>query len=210
MYKQKIKHINNKLIIKILGPNTYINKYEKIVKPGLSIGLAWTGLGGDIIFIESSLLKYGKGKISITGNLGKVMKESIIIAFKYLKSNYKKFNIKLKKIKKYDLHIHVPEGGIPKDGPSAGIAIFTSLISSFTNKLIKNNLAMTGEITLRGKILAVGGIKEKILAAKRSFINTIILPKNNKNDVKVIKSKYLKGLTIYYIDYIEQIIKYIY
>ncbi|WGH25368.1 MAG: endopeptidase La [Candidatus Shikimatogenerans bostrichidophilus] len=206
MHKKYITNINNKLIYKILGPNYSINKYEKIKNPGVSIGLAWTGMGGDIIYIESSLLKKGKGNISITGNVGKIMKESIIIAIKYIRSNYKKFKININLFSTYDLHIHVPEGAIPKDGPSAGIAILTSLISTYTNIKLKNNMAMTGEITLRGRVLPVGGIKEKILAAKRSYIKYIILPRTNKKNVKAINKKYLIGLKFYFINYMDKII----
>ncbi|MDH3004407.1 MAG: endopeptidase La [Candidatus Shikimatogenerans sp. JK-2022] len=208
--KKLIKKINKKIIYKILGPNNNINKYQKINTYGVSIGLAWTGFGGDIIYIESKLLKKGKGNISITGNLGKIMKESIIIALKYIRYNYKKYNIKLKYFYNYDIHIHVPEGSIPKDGPSAGIAIFTSLISSYTKKKIKNFLAMTGEITLRGKVLPVGGIKEKLLAAKRYNINKVILSKYNKNNVKFINKKYFKNITFYYINKIDDIINIIF
>ncbi|WGH24817.1 MAG: endopeptidase La [Candidatus Shikimatogenerans bostrichidophilus] len=207
--KKIIKVVNIKLIKKVLGLSN-INKYEIINKPGISIGLAWTGYGGDIIYIESVLLSNGSGNITYTGNIGKIMKESIIIAVKYIKSNYNIFKINYNYFIKYDLHVHIPEGSIPKDGPSAGIAIFTSLISSFLSKPIKNYLAMTGEITLRGKILEVGGIKEKILAAKRLFIKTIILPNKNKYCIDSINKKYLKGLKFYYINNIEDIINIIF
>ncbi|WGH25181.1 MAG: endopeptidase La [Candidatus Shikimatogenerans bostrichidophilus] len=206
MHNKYITNINNKLIYKILGPNYSINKYEKIENPGVSIGLAWTGMGGDIIYIESRLLEKGKGNVSITGNVGKIMKESIIIAIKYIRSNYKKFKIDINLFSTYDIHIHVPEGAIPKDGPSAGVAILTSLISTYTNIKLRNNIAMTGEITLRGKVLPVGGIKEKILAAKRSYIKYIILPKKNKKNVKAINNKYLIGLKFYFINSMDKII----
>ncbi|WGH24631.1 MAG: endopeptidase La [Candidatus Shikimatogenerans bostrichidophilus] len=199
-----INYINKRLIMKILG-SFYINKYEIINKPGISIGLAWTGYGGDIIYIESILLNNGQGRISITGNIGKVMKESIIIANKYIQANYKLLNIRKKFFTNYDLHVHIPEGAIPKDGPSAGIAIYSSLLSSYLLKPIKNYLAMTGEITLRGSILEVGGIKEKILAAKRLSIKNIILPYKNKYNIKNINKKYLRGIKFYYINSIEEI-----
>ncbi len=165
---------------------------------GVVTGLAWTAVGGDILFIESSLSK-GKGSLGITGNLGKVMKESATIALEYLKSNSERLEINQFPFDKYNIHIHVPEGSTPKDGPSAGITMLTSLMSLITQKRVKKSLAMTGEITLRGKVLPVGGIKEKILAAKRSKIKEIILCEQNKKDIDEIKSSYLKGLKFHYV-----------
>ena len=168
-------------------------------------GLAWTQVGGDILFIES-ILSSGEGKLSITGNLGTVMKESATIALEYLKANHEKFGIDLERIKTSNIHIHVPEGATPKDGPSAGIAMLTSLVSSLTGKIVKHNLAMTGEITLRGKVLPVGGIKEKILAAKRAGIKKIILCSENKKDVEKINQDYLLGVEFIFVEKMEEVI----
>ena len=165
---------------------------------GVVTGLAWTAVGGDILFIESSISK-GKGNLGITGNLGKVMKESSTIALEFIKSNSQRLGIGHFPFDKYNIHIHVPEGATPKDGPSAGITMLTSLMSLFTQKRVKKSLAMTGEITLRGKVLPVGGIKEKILAAKRSKIKEIILCEQNKKDIDEIKPSYLKGLKFHYV-----------
>ena len=165
---------------------------------GVVTGLAWTAVGGDILFIESSISK-GKGNLGITGNLGKVMKESSTIALEFIKSNSQRLGIDHFPFDKYNIHIHVPEGATPKDGPSAGITMLTSLMSLFTQKRVKKSLAMTGEITLRGKVLPVGGIKEKILAAKRSKIKEIILCEQNKKDIDEIKPSYLKGLKFHYV-----------
>ncbi len=172
---------------------------------GVVTGLAWTSVGGDILFIESSLSR-GKGKLSVTGNLGVVMKESITIAMEYLKSHALSYNFDFNVFEKWNVHVHVPEGATPKDGPSAGITMFTSLVSSFTQRKVKEKIAMTGELTLRGKVLPVGGIKEKILAAKRSGIREIILSKQNKKDILEINAKYIKGLTFHYVDKLNEVI----
>ena len=172
---------------------------------GVVTGLAWTSVGGDILFIESSLSR-GKGKLSVTGNLGVVMKESITIAMEYLKSHALSYNLDSDVFEKWNVHVHVPEGATPKDGPSAGITMFTSLVSSFTQRKVKEKIAMTGELTLRGKVLPVGGIKEKILAANRSGIKEIILSKQNKKDILEINSKYIKGLTFHYVDKLNEVI----
>ena len=169
-------------------------------------GLAWTSVGGDILFIESALSS-GKGLLNITGNLGQVMKESATIALEYLKSNAERYGINPKLFKKYDIHLHVPEGATPKDGPSAGIAMLTALVSLFTQKRVKKHLAMTGEITLRGKVLPVGGLKEKILAGKRAGIKEYILCKDNDKDILEIKQEYLKGLTFHYVTDMEEVVK---
>jgi len=171
---------------------------------GVATGLAWTRVGGDILFIESSLSK-GKGNLTITGNLGNVMKESATIALEYLKANASDYKIDADIFQKWNVHIHVPEGATPKDGPSAGITMFSALTSVFTGKRVNNKLAMTGEITLRGKVLPVGGIKEKILAAKRSGIKEIILSKDNKKDISEIKASYLKGLKFQYVDTMREV-----
>ena len=189
----------------ILGTPRNRDKFENNDVAGVVTGLAWTQVGGDILFIESILSK-GKGSLSITGNLGTVMKESATIALQYIKSNAEEFGINPEILEKYNVHIHVPEGATPKDGPSAGITMLTSLVSSYTQRKIKNKLAMTGEITLRGKVLPVGGIKEKILAAKRANIKEIILCKENEKDILEIKESYLKGLTFHYVTEMTQVI----
>ena len=171
---------------------------------GVATGLAWTRVGGDILFIESSLSK-GKGNLTITGNLGNVMKESATIALEYLKSHAKDYKIDADIFQKWNVHIHVPEGATPKDGPSAGITMFSALVSVFTQQKVNKKLAMTGEITLRGKVLPVGGIKEKILAAKRSGIKEIILSKDNKKDIGEIKASYLKGLKFHYVSSMKEV-----
>ena len=198
--------ITNDDIENILGPSHLErDKYENNEVAGVVTGLAWTSVGGDILFIESILSK-GKGNLSITGNLGKVMKESATIALEYIKANTKEFGIKYETIINNNIHIHVPEGATPKDGPSAGITMLTSLVSSFTQRKIRAKLAMTGEITLRGKVLPVGGIKEKILAAKRANIKEIILCAENKKDIDEINDRYLKGLTFHYVNEMKEVI----
>jgi len=198
--------VNNEDIEKILGPaRLERDKYESNDVAGVVTGLAWTSVGGDILFIESILSK-GKGSMNITGNLGKVMKESATIAMEYIKSNADEYGIDSDVFDKYNVHIHVPEGATPKDGPSAGITMLTSLISLFTQRKVKKSLAMTGEITLRGKVLPVGGIKEKILAAKRARIKEIILCADNKKDIEEIKAEYLKGLTFHYVTDMSEVI----
>ncbi|SFD71753.1 endopeptidase La [Thermophagus xiamenensis] len=172
---------------------------------GVVTGLAWTAAGGEILFVESGLSK-GKGQLSLTGNLGDVMKESAMLALEYLKSHARYLNIDEKAFDEQNVHVHIPEGAIPKDGPSAGITIVTSLASSFTGKKVKARIAMTGEITLRGKVLPVGGIKEKILAAKRAGIREIILPQENKKDIEEIKPIYIDGLTFHYVDEIKEVL----
>ena len=196
--------VTNEDIIDVLGaPKLERDKYENNNVAGVVTGLAWTRVGGDILFIESILSK-GKGNLTITGNLGKVMRESATIAMEYIKANADKFEIDPEIFDKYNVHIHVPEGATPKDGPSAGVTMLTSLVSLFTQRKVKKSLAMTGEITLRGKVLPVGGIKEKILAAKRAKIKEILLCEDNKRDIDEIKPEYLKGLTFHYVkDMIE-------
>ena len=204
----KLNDYNDENYLKdVLGPQKFFrDKYENNNFAGVVTGLAWTSVGGEILFIESSLSE-GKGILSITGNLGKIMKESAVIALEYIKSNYQDLGIN-KEIdySKYNIHIHVPEGATPKDGPSAGITILTSLVSLFTQKRVKKNIAMTGEITLRGKVLPVGGIKEKILAAKRANIKEIILSSYNKKDIEEIDQKYLKGLKFIYVNNMSDVI----
>ncbi|WP_144283391.1 endopeptidase La [Chryseobacterium echinoideorum] len=173
--------------------------------PGVVTGLAWTSVGGDILFIES-IISNGKGNLSMTGNLGTVMKESATIALEYIKAKHLDLGIDEEHIEKKNIHVHVPEGATPKDGPSAGIAMLTSMVSSFTNRKVKPHLAMTGEITLRGKVLPVGGIKEKLLAATRAGIKEVILCEANRKDVEEIKQDYLKNLTIHYVGWMREVL----
>jgi ATP-dependent Lon protease len=199
--------VSNEIVEKVLGaPKMERDKYENNDVAGVVTGLAWTSVGGDILFIESILSK-GKGLLNITGNLGKVMKESATIAMEYIKSNAELFGIEPNVFENYNVHIHVPEGATPKDGPSAGVTMLTSLVSLFTQKKVKKSIAMTGEITLRGKVLPVGGIKEKILAAKRARIKEIILCEENKRDILEIKEEYLKGLTFHYVSDMYEVIQ---
>ena len=200
-----IKATNNDIIEVLGGPKLERDKYENNEVAGVVTGLAWTSVGGDILFIESILSK-GKGTMTITGNLGKVMKESATIAMEYIKANADKFDINIDVFDTYNVHIHVPEGATPKDGPSAGVTMLTSLVSLFTQCKVKKSLAMTGEITLRGKVLPVGGIKEKILAAKRAKIKEIILCVENERDIKEIKDEYLKGLTFHYVSDMSEVV----
>lgn len=199
--------VTNEDIEKVLGPaRLERDKYENNEVAGVVTGLAWTSVGGDILFIES-ILSPGKGQMNITGNLGKVMKESATIALEYIKSNATQFGLNPAIFDKYNVHIHVPEGATPKDGPSAGIAMLTSLVSLFTQRKVKKSLAMTGEITLRGKVLPVGGIKEKILAAKRARIKEIILSKDNEKDILEIKQEYLRGLKFHYVSEMSEVVE---
>lgn len=190
----------------ILGAGRGRTKYDNNEVAGVVTGLAWTSVGGDILFIESSITK-GKGKLTLTGNLGDVMKESAVIALEYLKAHSDMFNLDQEVFDKHNVHIHVPEGATPKDGPSAGITMLTSLASLFTQRKVKKNLAMTGEITLRGDVLPVGGIKEKILAAKRAKIKEIILCEKNKKDIEEINADYLKGLTFHYVKKMDEVLE---
>jgi len=200
------RNVTKKGILKILGPNKFEkDKYETNENLGVVTGLAWTPKGGDILFIESSFSS-GKGKLIITGNIGKVMEESSKIALEYLKSRALVSNLDSEFFQKNDIHIHVPEGAIPKDGPSAGITMLTSLASLLRKKKVVSNLAMTGEITLRGKVLPVGGIKEKILAAKRAGLKKIILCEQNKKDIMDINPSYIKGLKFFYVNRMEEVL----
>jgi ATP-dependent Lon protease len=198
--------LNHNLIVDILGPQRFSkDKYQNNDIAGVVTGLAWTSVGGSILFIESSLSP-GKGKLTLTGNLGNVMKESATLALEFIKSNHTKFGLNPEVFSKWDIHIHVPEGAVPKDGPSAGITMLTSLSSLFSQKKVKKSIAMSGEITLRGKVLPVGGIKEKILAAKRAGIKEIILCKENEKDIVEIKPNYLKGLHFSYVSNMIEVI----
>ena len=192
---------------KILGPAHEKDRYQGNDVAGVVTGLAWTPVGGDILFIETSISK-GKGKLTLTGNLGDVMKESAIIALEYLRGHGEQFGINSELFDHYNVHIHVPEGATPKDGPSAGIAILTALASAFTQRKVKKQLAMTGEITLRGRVLAVGGIREKILAAKRAGIKEVILCEENRKDISEINQTYLKGIAFHYVEKMADVLAY--
>ena len=192
-------------LFQVLGAGRGKTKYDNNAVAGVVTGLAWTSVGGDILFIESSITK-GKGKLTLTGNLGDVMKESAVIALEYLKAHSSWLNLDQDVFDNYNVHIHVPEGATPKDGPSAGITMLTSLASLFSQRKVKKNLAMTGEITLRGEVLPVGGIKEKILAAKRASIKEIILCEKNRKDIEEINASYLKGLTFHYVKTMKEVI----
>jgi ATP-dependent Lon protease len=193
-------------VIDVLGsPKLERDKYENNDTAGVVTGLAWTSVGGDILFIES-IISSGKGNLTFTGNMGTVMKESITIAMEYVKANAELLGVNPEIFSKHNIHVHIPEGATPKDGPSAGIAMLTSLVSLLTQKKVKKNLAMTGEITLRGKVLPVGGIKEKILAAKRAKIKEIILCAENKRDIDEIKVDYLEGLTFHYVNDMTEVL----
>lgn len=193
-------------LTKILGPTKYSDDaYQAVKVPGVSVGLAWTSVGGEILFVEGSLSP-GKGKLTLTGNLGDVMKESAVTALSFLKAHSETLGIDPARFDTHDVHLHVPEGAIPKDGPSAGVTMLTTLTSLFTGRKVKPYLAMTGEITLRGKVLPVGGIKEKILAAKRAGIKEIILCKENEKHIAEINEMYLQGLTFHYVDRMEEVV----
>lgn len=191
---------------KILGPAHEKDRYQGNDVAGVVTGLAWTAVGGDILFVETSLSK-GKGKLTLTGNLGEVMKESAVLAVEYLRAHGEEFGINPMLFDHWNVHVHVPEGATPKDGPSAGITMLTAIASAFTQRKVKKHLAMTGEITLRGQVLAVGGIREKILAAKRAGIKEIILCEDNRKDVQEIKQDYLKGLTFHYVTKMGDVLK---
>jgi ATP-dependent Lon protease len=207
MGEKKIhQHIQPADLVKIMGPAHPKDKYENNEVAGVVVGLAWTSVGGDILYIESSL-SAGNGKLTLTGNLGGVMKESAIIALEYLKSHAKHYNINPEAFNRWNVHIHVPEGATPKDGPSAGITMLTALASLFTQRKVKNKLAMTGEITLRGQVLAVGGIKEKILAARRANIKEIILSEDNRRDIDDINPNYIKGLKFHYVQKMSEVLE---
>ncbi|HHJ52394.1 MAG TPA: endopeptidase La [Caldithrix abyssi] len=200
------RRITAKLVQKYLGPERFYSEVaERVSKPGVATGLAWTPVGGDILFIEATKMK-GKGNLILTGKLGEVMKESASAALSYLRANARRFGIEEDFHEKYDTHVHVPAGAIPKDGPSAGITIFAALFSLYTGRCLKDNLAMTGEITLRGMVLPVGGIKEKVLAAKRAGINTVVLPEKNRKDLEEIPKKNIEGMRFHYIREVDELI----
>ncbi len=199
--------IGAKDVERILGKPKFLNEeYEVSGIVGVVTGLAWTEVGGDILYIES-VLTPGKGRLSLTGNLGDVMKESATIAFEWVKAHCMELDIDPEKFEKYDLNIHVPEGAIPKDGPSAGITMVTSIVSTYTGRTVKDRIAMTGETTLRGRVTPVGGIKEKILAAKRAGITTLLLSEENRKDIEEIKPEYIEGLTFHYVRTNEEVLR---
>lgn len=204
---EELPKITEENIVKMLGPSHVKDKYQGNDIAGVVTGLAWTQVGGDILFIESSLSKGKGGKLTLTGNLGDVMKESATIALEYLKAHPHLLALEPGVFEENNVHIHVPEGATPKDGPSAGIAMLTSLASIFTKRKVKKAMAMTGEITLRGKVLPVGGIKEKLLAARRAGIKEVILCADNKKDVDDIKPDYIKGLSFHYVAQMEEVLK---
>lgn len=207
MDEKALKEVDEAYVVKILGPEVFDEElYQDNETAGVVTGLAWTQVGGDILFVESSVSR-GKGQLTLSGQLGDVMKESAMAALSYLKSNAQAFGIDHRVFQQYDLHVHVPAGAVPKDGPSAGITMLTSLASIFTQRKVKAKLAMTGEITLRGKVLPVGGIKEKMLAAKRSGIKEIILSAKNRKDIEEIEKQYLKGLVFHYVTTVEEVLK---
>lgn len=205
MGKRPVMHISQSRIEQVLGKPVPRDRYENNQHAGVVIGLAWTAVGGDILFIETSLSQ-GRGKLTLTGNLGGVMKESAMIALEYIKAHAADYHIPAQAFEEWNVHIHVPEGATPKDGPSAGITMLTALVSAFTQRKVKSRIAMSGEITLRGQVLAVGGIKEKILAAKRADIREVILCEDNRKDVDEINPKYIKGLKIHYVKQLSEVI----
>lgn len=193
-------------VVDILGPEKVnLDKYKKVNVPGVVVGLAWTAVGGDILFIEASTSR-GKGKLQLTGNLGDVMKESATTALSYIRAHAEELGIDPEVFEKKDIHVHVPEGAVPKDGPSAGITMLTAITSALTGRMVKKHIAMSGEITLRGQVLPVGGIKEKILAAKRAGIKEIILCRENKKHVDEVEQNYLKGVDFHYVDSMMEVI----
>jgi ATP-dependent Lon protease len=202
-YSSKIEEED---VIRILGAEAFEKEiYQDNKTAGVVTGLAWTQVGGEILFIESSLSR-GKGKLTLSGQLGDVMKESAVTALSYLKSHADELGIHYKTFDNYDLHVHVPAGAVPKDGPSAGIAMITSLASIYTQRKVKDKLAMTGEITLRGKVLPIGGLKEKILAARRAGIKDVILCNRNKKDIDEIDARYIKDLNIHFVDTVSEVL----
>ena len=199
------KNVKTSSLKEILGLPIHRSEERTTDSVGVVTGLAWTSVGGEILFIESSLSK-GKGNLTMTGNLGDVMKESATLAYEYVKSKADELGIDAEMFETHNVHIHVPEGATPKDGPSAGITIFTALVSAFTHRKVRSNFALTGEITLRGQVMPVGGIKEKILAAKRARITDIVLCSENRRDIEDIDQEYVKGLTFHYVDTVGEIV----
>jgi ATP-dependent Lon protease len=207
MNEKLINLIAGKDIEKVLGRSRFSNDmYKNANMPGVAVGLAYTYVGGDILFIETSLSD-GKGELRLTGNLGNVMKESASTALTYLQSNAKKYGIDPKIFEKKNIHIHVPEGAVPKDGPSAGVTMLAAIASAVTRRKIKPYLGMTGEITLRGQVLPVGGIKEKVLAAKRAGLKEIILCRQNEKDVEEINSDFITGIEFHFVKNMKEVLE---
>jgi ATP-dependent Lon protease len=205
--EQEVVSVKHNNLEDFLGVAPYENElYQKLDVPGVAIGLAWTPVGGDILFVETSLSR-GNGKLTLTGQLGDVMKESATLAYQYLRANAKLFSLNHEVFNHWNIHVHFPAGAIPKDGPSAGIAILSAMASLFTQRLITSRLAMTGEITLRGKVLPVGGIKEKFLAARRAGVQTVLFCKDNKKDVMEIKEEYRKDMNVIYVERMEEVLE---
>ncbi|HOZ52185.1 MAG TPA: magnesium chelatase domain-containing protein, partial [Chitinophagaceae bacterium] len=199
--------VDANLVEEVLGKPRYTNDlFNKTNPPGVAVGLAWTYVGGEILFIETSLSK-GKGGLTLTGNLGNIMKESATTALAYIQSHLTELKLDASFFENHNIHIHVPEGAVPKDGPSAGITMMTAMVSAITKRKVKPMLAMTGEITLRGQVLPVGGIKEKILAAKRAGMKEIILCAQNEKDVIEINPGYIKGLKFHYVNDMQEVLK---
>ena len=195
------------IVPKFLGPEKYFSEVaERIDEPGVATGLAWTPMGGDILFVEATKME-GKGNLILTGQLGDVMKESAQAALSYIRAHAAELEVDPKFYEKYDIHIHVPAGAIPKDGPSAGVTIFIALLSLLTGRLVRNDVAMTGEITLRGKVLPVGGIKEKVLAAHRSGIKKVLLPERNEADLEEIPETVKKEMKFIFVKKMSEVIK---
>ena len=190
-------------------PSAMHDKQEGNEGVGVVTGLAWPQMGGEILFVESSISE-GKGALTMTGNLGDVMKESATIAYQFIKAHPQIAKLSAKEFAKKDIHVHVPEGATPKDGPSAGITLVSSMVSALRGEAVKSHIAMTGEMTLRGKVLPVGGIKEKILAAKRAGVKTIVISEDNRKDVEDIKEIYIKGLDFHYVKNIQDVIDFIF
>jgi ATP-dependent Lon protease len=207
MNERVLNLVSAKDIEKVLGRSRFSSDvYKNANMPGVAVGLAYTYVGGDILFIETSLSD-GKGELRLTGNLGNVMKESASTALTYLQSNAKKYGIDPKLFEKKNIHIHVPEGAVPKDGPSAGVTMLAAIASAFTGKKIKPYLGMTGEITLRGQVLPVGGIKEKVLAAKRAGLKEIILCWQNEKDIDEINADFIKGIEFHFVKNMKEILE---
>ena len=200
------RRVSSRMVSRYLGPERFYSEVaERVARPGVATGLAWTPVGGDILFIEATSMK-GKGGLSLTGKLGDVMKESASAALSYLRSNAGDLGINEEFFEKSDVHIHVPAGAIPKDGPSAGITMFSALYSLYSGRCLKDNLAMTGEITLRGMVLPVGGIREKVIAAKRAGIETVIMPEKNRKDLEDIPKKNIEKMKFYFIKEVNELI----
>jgi len=207
MNERLVSPLTTKDIEKVLGkPRFTSDLYKNANMPGVAVGLAYTYVGGDILFIETSLSD-GKGELRLTGNLGNVMKESASTALTYLQSNAKKYGIDSKIFEKKNIHIHVPEGAVPKDGPSAGVTMLAAIASAVSGKKIKPYLGMTGEITLRGQVLPVGGIKEKVLAAKRAGLKEIILCWQNEKDVEEINPEFIKGIEFHFVKNMKEVLE---